>query len=79
MTDPWKQNEEKSEDEELVVTEHRDDAVAPLDSEDETSIEMTQDTTRETLQEQGEDVASSPARRGHDNTVEGAGSDQDEE
>lgn len=70
MTDPWKQNEEKREDEELVVTDHRDGDEPIVTADEEPSIEMTQGTARETLQEQGEDVASSPARRGHDNTVD---------
>lgn len=66
MAQIWEQNEEKSEEEELVVTEHRDREEPAVDVEDEQSIETTVGDARSALDELGEDVASSPARRGHD-------------
>jgi len=64
MPEIWEQNEEKSEDEELVVTEHRDDPEPAAPPEDEESVETTGADPRKSLDELGEDVASSPARRG---------------
>ncbi|MGO1537835.1 MAG: hypothetical protein ACTHZ9_06195 [Leucobacter sp.] len=67
----WEQNEETDEDEELVVTEHRDrgaDDVLERSVNEEESVEVTTDDPRAALEELGEDVASSPARRGHDNS-----------
>lgn len=66
MAEIWEQNEEVSEDEELVVTDHRDAQEPTVLPEDEQSVEATTDDPREALEEQGEDVSSSPARRGHD-------------
>lgn len=70
MSKIWDQNEEINEDEELVVTDHRDASSAVIDAEEADDVETTQDDPREALAELGEDVASSPARRGHDNEVE---------
>lgn len=71
MTQDWKRNEEKTEDDELVVTEHRDGAEPFVTPEEEQGIETVEETPREALEELGEDVASSPARRGHENVIEG--------
>lgn len=66
----WEQNEELGEEDELVVTEHRDaeePVVGPADeSADEQAVETALGGGRNPLEELGEDVASSPARRGHD-------------
>lgn len=67
MAEIWEQNEEIDEEHELVTTDHRDrdeELVAP---EDEPEEETTEEAPRDALAELGEDVASSPARRGHDN------------
>ncbi|WP_224780449.1 hypothetical protein [Leucobacter sp. Psy1] len=53
-------------DEELVVTDIRDQDGPLVDPEDETSVETTVDDESEVLEEFGEDVASSPAQRGED-------------
>lgn len=60
----WEQNEEKSEDEELAVTEHRDAEEPAVAPEEEQGVETNVDDPREALEELGEDVSSSPARRG---------------
>lgn len=65
MAEIWDRNEEKSEDEELVVTDHRDSSEPAVKPEDEESVETTAGSDpRQSLEELGEDVASSPARRG---------------
>lgn len=56
--------------EELVITDHRDRDEPYITPDEEEGIEVVEETPREALQEQGEDVASSPARRGHDNAPE---------
>ncbi len=66
MAEIWEQNEEKNEDEELTVAEHRDDTEPAVLPQDEQSVEVTTENPREALEEQGEDVSSSPARRGHE-------------
>ncbi|MFC5337672.1 hypothetical protein [Leucobacter denitrificans] len=66
MAEIWEQNEEISEDEELTVTDHRDEAEPKVSPEEEQAVEVTTDDPREALEEQGEDVSSSPARRGHE-------------
>lgn len=66
MAKVWEQNEERDENEELVVTEHRDADGPALEPEDEQAVETTEDDPHEALEELGEDVASSPAQRGHD-------------
>ncbi|MGO3147841.1 MAG: hypothetical protein ACTIJ6_09200 [Leucobacter sp.] len=70
MAEIWEQNEERSEDEELVVTDHRDAKEPAVLPGDEQSVEVTSEDPRDALEEQGEDVSSSPARRGHDDDVE---------
>jgi len=66
----WEQNEEKDEDDELVVTEHRDEAEPAVEPEDEQAVETTEPDPRAALDELGEDVSSSPARRGHEDIEE---------
>lgn len=57
-------NEEVDEEEELVVTDHRDAIGENVPPEEEQAVETTEETPREVLEDLGEDVASSPARRG---------------
>ncbi|WP_282851495.1 hypothetical protein [Gulosibacter sediminis] len=64
MAEIWKQNENKSEEEDLVVTEHRDEQEPAVTPEEEQSVETTSGDPRNALEELGDDVASSPARRG---------------
>ena len=67
MTRIWEQNEEKDEEEELVVTEHRDDERPAVALEEEQTVEAPPGgDPRNALDALGEDVASSPARRGHE-------------
>jgi len=66
MAQLWEQNEEKDEEDELVVTEHRDDSEPAVPPEEETAVETPAGDARGALDALGEDVASSPARRGHD-------------
>lgn len=75
MADIWDQNEELDAEEELVVTDLRDDrdeAAVDADAEavtvDDAEIPPGE-TPREALEALGEDVASSPARRGHEEVV----------
>lgn len=68
MAQVWDQNEEIDEDDELVVTEHRDEPEPAVRAEDEQSVETATPGGRASLDALGEDVASSPARRGHDAT-----------
>lgn len=66
MAEIWEQNEEKTEDEELVVTEHRDAREPSVSPEAEEAVEVPPgENPREALEELGEDVSSSPAQRGH--------------
>ena len=73
MTHAWKSNEEKDQDDELVVTEHRDRTEPNVTADTEQSIEMVEDTLQESVEVLGEDVASSAAERGHDNVDEESG------
>lgn len=66
MTQMWDKNEEKNAEEELVITEHRDSDVASVTPEQEPQTATTADDPREALEELGEDVSSSPARRAHE-------------
>jgi len=66
MTRIWEQNEEKGEEEELVVTEHRDDERPAVAPEEEQTVEAPGGDPRNALDALGEDAASSPARRGHE-------------
>lgn len=67
MAQIWKPNEEKSEEEDLVVTGHRDDEQQQVMAEEEQAVEAAEASPRNALDALGEDVASSPARRGHEN------------
>lgn len=64
MAEIWEQNEQKNEEEDLVVTEHRDEPRPNVTADEEQSVETTTDDPREALDALGEDVSSSPARRG---------------
>lgn len=66
MAQLWEQNEEKNEEEELVVTDHRDSEEPAITSDDEQIVEVTTSDPRDALGELGEDVSSSPAQRGHE-------------
>ena len=66
MSQIWEQNEEKDEEEELVVTQHRDDREPVVTPDEEQQIETPSDDPRSALDALGEDVSSSPARRGHE-------------
>jgi len=68
MAQLWEQNEERDENEELVVTEHRDDSEPAVPPEDEPSTESDAEEPQSSLDELGEDVSSSPARRGRSGT-----------
>lgn len=72
MAEIWEQNEEKGPEDELVVTEQRDAERPAVDPDDEQAIETTESDPRDALEELGEDVASSPARRGHEDPEEAA-------
>ena len=65
MAEIWDQNEEIDENEELVVTDLRDEDES-VDPEDEQLIETPSGDPRLAMDALGEDVSSSPARRGHD-------------
>lgn len=71
MTHRWEQNEEIDENDELVVTEQRDDSEPAVPPEDEESTETTEEDPQGALDELGEDVSSSPARRGRSGTEGG--------
>ena len=68
MIDSWKQNEEKNEDDELAVTDHRDQEGLTVTADDDQTLPASaaEQDSREALEALGEDVASSPARRAHD-------------
>lgn len=68
MADSWTQNEEKNEDEELAVTDHRDQEGLTVTADDDQTLPASaaEQDPREALEALGEDVASSPARRAHD-------------
>lgn len=65
----WESNEERDENEELVVTEQRDSDAPAVTADSEESIEATSDDPREVIEQFSEDVESSPARRGHESDV----------
>lgn len=79
MAEIWDQNEEIDEEHELVATDHRDRDEELVTPDEEQEVETTESTARDALAELGEDVASSPARRGHDNTPEGQATAEDEQ
>lgn len=66
MAQIWERNEEKNEDEELVVTDHRDESEPVVTPEEQQAVETPSGDPRNALDALGEDVASSPARRGHE-------------
>jgi hypothetical protein len=66
MAQIWEQNEEKDQDDELVVTEHRDDSEPAVDPDEEQAVQTTEEDPRAALDELGEDVSSLAARRGHE-------------
>ncbi|WP_336660712.1 hypothetical protein [Leucobacter sp. USHLN153] len=66
MAEIWEPTDEIDGDEELVVTDHRDEDRPLVGADDEQSVETTTDDPRAALEELGEDVASSPARRAED-------------
>jgi len=68
MVDSWKQNEEKGQDEELAVTDHRDQEGLTVTADDDQTLPVpaAEQDLHEALEALGEDVASSPARRAHD-------------
>lgn len=70
MAELWEQNEEVDENEELVATDHRDESSEHVTPEEEQAVETMTDDPREALEELGEDVASSPARRGREHDRE---------
>ncbi|MGJ0203078.1 hypothetical protein NHL51_02795 [Leucobacter sp. gxy201] len=73
MAEIWEQNEEVDEEHELVATDHRDRDEELVDADAEQEVETDADDPRDALAELGEDVASSPARRGHDNDTDDEG------
>lgn len=72
MADIWDQNEELDAEDELVVTDLRDEEDEAAVDEDTESVAEEDveippgETPREALDALGEDVASSPAQRGHE-------------
>lgn len=70
MAELWEPTDEIDENEELVVTDHRDEASEHVTPDEEQAVETTADSPREALEELGEDVASSPARRGREGDQE---------
>lgn len=70
MAEMWEPTDEIDGDEDLTVTDHRDEDGPLVSADDEQSIETTTDDPREALEELGEDVASSPARRAEDTEVD---------
>lgn len=74
MAQTGDQNEEIDEEEELVVTDHRDENGPMVSTDNEEEVEIPDgETPRDAMRVLGEDVASSPARRGHDNAAEDPG------
>ncbi len=65
MAEIWEPTDEIDGDEDLTVTDHRDEDRPLVSADDERAVEVTTDDPREAL-EVGEDVASSPARRAED-------------
>lgn len=68
----WDPNENIDEEHELVATDQRDADEEQVTPDDEQAVETIHEDPRDALAELGEDVASSPARRGHENENENA-------
>ncbi|MEJ6489023.1 hypothetical protein PQI23_04725 [Leucobacter sp. USCH14] len=66
MAEIWEPTDEIDGDEDLTVTDHRDEDRPLVTADDEQAVETTTNDPREALEELGEDVASSPARRAED-------------
>lgn len=66
MAKLWKPNEEVDEDEELVVTDHRDKEAGIQPPDTQPPEETLETRGGEVLDEYGEDVASSPEQRAMD-------------
>lgn len=66
MAEIWEPTDEIDGDEDLTVTDHRDEDRPLVSADDEQAVEVTTDDPREALEELGEDIASSPARRAED-------------
>lgn len=70
MQDAWKPNDEKHEDEELTVTEHRDgptpDQEVMSEGAEDPALEVPHRNEEEALEDFSEDVNSSPAERGRE-------------
>lgn len=64
MADTWDNHEDLSADDDLVVTDHRDREEPLVEPDEETGVESAAGSPRAALGELGEDVSSSPARRG---------------
>lgn len=70
MAEIWEPTDEIDGDEDLTVTDHRDEDRPLVGADDEQAVEVTTDDPREALEELGEDVASSPSRRAEDTDAE---------
>ncbi|SDQ24727.1 hypothetical protein [Leucobacter chromiiresistens] len=70
MAELWEPTDEIDGDEDLTVTDHRDEDAPLVSADDEQSIETTTDDPREALEELGEDVSSSPARRAEETDID---------
>lgn len=66
------QNENIDQETELVSTSHRDREDELVRPDEEQDLETLHQDPREAMEELGEDVASSPARRAHGDPQEGA-------
>ena len=66
MAEIWEPTDEIDGDEELTVTDHRDEDGPLVSATEEQSVETTAEDPRDALEELGEDVSSSPARRAED-------------
>lgn len=66
MARPWDQNEDIDEETELVTTSHRDRVEPIIEPDEEQDVQTPHEDPREAMEELGEDVSSSPARRAHD-------------
>lgn len=73
MAEIWEPTDEIDGDEDLTVTDHRDEDRPLVSADDEQAVEVTTDDPREALEELGEDVASSPARRAEDTETDADG------
>ncbi|WP_449278843.1 hypothetical protein [Leucobacter sp. GX24907] len=79
MANVWGQNEEKNEEDELVVTTHRDEPDPAVTPAEEQAVEVPEgEDPRDALDALGEDVSSSPARRGREDLqAESRNADED--